>query len=361
VGKWKHREEGKRISKAVIQEKSTEELIEIRDTLTDILEYRKLNKLQSNYIKGTEKCVQTNGEDKLYVAFNVEGTVTGRLSCTGYGGNKRKKMGISFHTLPRESQYNMRSMFVAPEGWDFWTSDYSNMELRVLAHIAQEGNMIQALNQGKDLHTYTASLLYSCPEDMVTKDQRQVAKAVSFLLVYGGSAFNLAQTERISIKLAEKIFQEYHSAFPDVSRYINKVYAQILEDGYTQTIFGRRRHLPDSKSKIEQVVNRSLRQGLNFTIQSAASDVLLCSLVGCAQKFKEEGMKARVVATVDDSIEFIAPREEREKIAEIIYNEMTFAPYMKEHLGIELSVPLKIDLEVGSSFGDGVEYEIASA
>lgn len=359
MGKWKHREEGKRISKAVIQEKSLEELLNIRDTLTDMLEYRKLNKLYSNYIVGTEKCVNYNEEQKLYVSFNVEGTVTGRLSCTGYTGNKRKKMGISFHTLPRESKYNMRSMFVAPEDWDFWTSDYSNMELRVLAHIAQEGNMTQALNQGKDLHTYTASLLYSCPEDKVTREQRQVAKSVSFLLVYGGSAFNLAQTERISIRLAEKIFAEYHSAFPDVSRYINKVYAQILDDGYIQTIFGRRRHLPNAKAREESVVNRALRQGLNFTIQSAASDVLLASLVGCAHRFKEEGMQSRVVATVHDSIEFVAPREEREKISKIIYNEMTHAPYMKEHLGIELSVPLKIDLEVGSSFGDGEEYEIA--
>jgi len=355
---WKYREEGKKISESVIQSKSTEELIETRNFIETLLELRKMEKLYKTYIKGTSKAIKYNGSDDVYVSFNLDGTTTGRLSCTGYTGNKGNNMGISFHTLPRDEQHNIRDMFVAPEGYDFITADYSAMELRVLAHIADETNMKKAFSEGKDLHTYTASLVFDKSEDKVTKQERQIAKAVSFLIVYGGGAFNLSETMGISMKKAERVIDQYAKVYPGIFKYMSKVNASIEEDGYITTLFGRRRNLPDVRSTVYKIKNRALRQGLNFTVQSAASDVLVCAVLGIVDTIKRKGWKARLVATVHDSLEFICPQDETVKLCDVIRDEMEKGNYMRDQLGIKLTVPLSIDLEVGSSFGNGEPYEI---
>ena len=354
---WKYREEGKKISESVIQSKSTDELIETRNFIETLLDLRKMEKLYKTYIKGTSKAIKYNGSDDVYVSFNLDGTTTGRLSCTGYTGNKGNNMGISFHTLPRDEQHNIRDMFVAPEGYDFITADYSAMELRVLAHIADEKNMKKAFVAGKDLHTYTASLVFEKSEDKVTKQERQIAKAVSFLIVYGGGAFNLSETMGISMKKAEKVIDQYAKVYPGVFKYMSKVNASIEEDGFITTLFGRRRNLPDVRSTVYKIKNRALRQGLNFTVQSAASDVLVCAVLGIVDTIKRRGLRARLVATVHDSLEFVCPKNETKIMCDIIKDEMENCNYMKRALDIQLSVPLAIDLEVGSSFGDGVPYE----
>jgi DNA polymerase-1 len=354
VGKnWKYREEGKKISESVIQSKSMEELVQARNFIERLLELRKMEKLHKTYIKGTSKAIEYNESNDVYVSFNLDGTATGRLSCTGYTGNKGNNMGISFHTLPRDEQHNIRDMFVAPVGCDFITADYSAMELRVLAHIADEDNMRKAFLLGKDLHTYTASLVFEKSEDKVTKEERQIAKTVSFLIVYGGGAFNLSETLNIPKRKAEKIIAQYAKVYPGIFKYMGAVNASILENGYITTLFGRRRNLPDVESPIYKIKNRALRQGLNFTVQSAASDVLVCAVLGIVNTIKREGLRARLVATVHDSLEFICPKNETAHLCEMIRDEMENGNYMRDELGVQLTVPLAIDLEVGSSFGDG--------
>lgn len=360
MSKWKHREEGKKISASVIKDKTTEDLVKAKDFIESLLNLRKIEKLYKTYINGTTKALTYNENDKVYVTFNLDGTATGRLSCTGYSGNKGNSMGISFHTLPREETHNIRDMFVAPEGWDFITADYSAMELRVLAHIADEKNMKEAFTLGKDLHTYTASLVFNKSEEKVTKQERQIAKAVSFLIVYGGGAFNLSETMSIPLKRAEKIIAQYAKVYPGIFKYMNRVNASIEEDGYITTLFGRRRNLPDVRSTVFKIKNRAFRQGLNFTVQSAASDILVCAVLGIVEEIKNRDLKAFFQATVHDSVEFVCPKEETEEVCSIIQDEMLNCHYMKSKLGIALDVPMAIDLEVGSSFGDGVEYEVAS-
>lgn len=355
---WKYREEGKKISESVIQSKTTEELIEARNFIETLLELRKMEKLHKTYVKGTTKALDYNNNDKVYVSFNLDGTTTGRLSCAGYSGNKGNNMGISFHVLPRDEQHNIRDMFVAPEGWDFITADYSAMELRVLAHIADEKNMKKAFIDGKDLHTYTASLVFNKPESKVSKQERQIAKAVSFLIVYGGGAFNLSETMNIPKKRADKIIDQYAKIYPGIFKYMNKVNASILEDGYITTLFGRRRNLPDVRSKKYNVRTRALRQGLNFTVQSAASDVLVCAVIGIVDTLKKRNLSAVFKATVHDSLEFISPKEQTNEVCSIIKDEMVNCNYMKNSLGIQLDIPLAIDLDVGSSFGNGEPYEV---
>ena len=159
MGKWNYRDEGKKISQALLREKSTEDLRISQNFINGLLELRKSQKLEKTYIKGTANAIAYNESPKVYVDFRFDGTVTGRLSCAAYSA--KKAMGVSFHTLPRDTKNNIRSLFIAPKGYKFITVDYAAMELRVLAHIAQEGNMQTAFNNGEDLHTYTARMLFN--------------------------------------------------------------------------------------------------------------------------------------------------------------------------------------------------------
>jgi len=349
VGKWQHRDEGKRISKSVVANKTREELVEAKKFLKGLLDLRKSEKLTKTYIEGTKNAIAYNEEDKVFVDFRFDGTATGRLSCAAY--NAQKTMGVSFHTLPRETKNNIRSLFKAPGDWAFIAADYAAMELRVLSHIAKEGNMQIAFNQGADLHTYTAKLLFN--KENITKQERQIAKTVSFLIVYGGGAFNLSETMGISVRRAEKIIKDYENVYPGIFEYMEFVNNFIKSNGYAYTIFGRKRNLPDVYSKDRAVVNRALRQGLNFTIQSSASDILLASLLGASRRFKAAKLQARPVATVHDSIEIVCPKEEVKETLTILYDEMVNYPTIKNIFNIHFDVPLAIDAEVGSSFGDG--------
>lgn len=349
MSKWKYRQEGKKICKSVLHDKSTKSLKELKGFLTGFLDLRKSEKIKKTYIEGTTKAINYNNEDRVYVDYRLDGTSTGRLSCAAY--NAKEAMGVSFHTLPRETKSNVRSIFTAPEGWSFLTVDYAAMELRVLSHIAKEGRMQTAFHEGQDLHTYTARLLFN--KEKISKNERQIAKTVSFLIVYGGGAFNLAETMGIPMRRAEGIIDNYKNVYPGIFSYMEFVNEFIKSNGYAYTIFGRRRSLPDVYSRDRQVVNRALRQGLNFTIQSSASDILVASLVGLSQRMKELNMSSRIVATVHDSIELIAPKEELEALCVLVYDELVNYPYIKDHFNIHLDVPLAVDLEVGRSFGDG--------
>jgi DNA polymerase-1 len=356
VSKWQHRDEGKKISKSVVASKTTQQLQDSKKFLKGLLDLRKSEKLAKTYIQGTKKAIAYNDKNKVFVDFRFDGTTTGRLSCAAY--NAKKAMGVSFHTLPRSTETNIRSIFTAPKGEAFITVDYAAMELRVLSHIAKDGNMQKAFNQGADLHTYTAQLLFN--KQKVTKQERQIAKTVSFLIVYGGGPFNLSETMNIPMRRAESIIDNYKNVYPGVFDYMEFVNDYIKRSGYAYTIFGRRRNLPDVYSSDRSVINRALRQGLNFTIQSTASDILLCSLLGISKAFDDNNLPARPVATVHDSVEVVCEKECLSEALSIIYNEMVNYPTIKSIFNIFFDVPLKIDAEVGNSFGDGVPISFTS-
>ena len=359
MGKWNHRDEGKKISQSVIKEKSTEHLLEAKKFIEGLLALRKAEKLSKTYVTGTRNAIEYNEENKVFVDFKFDGTATGRLSCASY--NAQKPMGVSFHTLPRETENNIRDLFVAPPGWKFIAADYAAMELRVLSHIAQEFQMQKAFREGADLHTYTAQLLFEKKE--ISKEERQIAKAVSFLIVYGGGAFNLAETVGIPMKRAEKIIEKYQSVYPGIFTYMDRVNDVIRTHKEAYTIFGRTRKLPNVDSRDRTVVNRALRQGLNFTIQSTASDILLCALLGIFEEFEKRGMEARPVATVHDSIEVVCPEHEAKAAMEIVYEQMVEYPVIKRVFGFEFAVPFGVDVEIGTSFGnvEHVQFENGKA
>lgn len=359
---WRQKEEDKRISKVVVHEKTTPQLRSALKFIKGLLTLKKSDKLYKTYVKGTKNAIEYNGENKVYLDFRFDGTTTGRLSCASY--KAKKAMGVSFHTLPREEETNIREIFVAPpeseevpEGWDFIAADYKAMELRVLCHIAKERKMQKAFIDGVDLHTYTASLLFKKEMSKVTKMERQISKSVSFLIVYGGGAFNLAETMGISMKRAEKIIKTYQEVYPGIFSYMEHVNKFVLDNEYAYTIFGRKRHLLNVRSREMKVVNRTLRQGLNFTIQSPASDIILCALLGIQREFKKRKMKARAVATVHDSVEIVCPKSETKLALAIIHYHMTQYPLLKEVFGYVFDIPFGVDVEVGSSFGNGEAVE----
>lgn len=353
MGKWDHRDEGKRISQSVLQDKSTEDLKVARAFIKGMLNLRKSQKLEKTYILGTKKAIKYNETSRVFVDYRFDGTATGRLSCAAY--TAKEPMGVSFHTLPRGKEHNIRSLFVSPKDYYFVTVDYSAMEMRILSHIAKDGNMQTAFINGEDLHTYTARMLFNKPN--ITKEERQIAKAVSFLIAYGGGPFNLAETTGISMGRAKNIIANYQKVYPAIFEYMSFVEKFIKRNEYAYTIFGRRRNLPDITSKDYSVVNRAARQGLNFTIQSTASDILLCGLLGTHRRLREESVDARPIATVHDSIELICHKDHISKCLEIVYDELVNYPFIKENFNIHFDVPLKIDAEVGHSFGDGVEVD----
>ena len=347
------------IARSVLTHMSDDQLKAAKRFFDRFSEYKKLTKLQSVYIDGTRTALKNTENGRIYSSYHIDGTVTGRISNSGANTGRKKddKIGVSFHTLPRESlDVNIRDYVVDPPGHDFIAIDMKAMELRVLAHVANEENMINAFKSGVDLHSYSAGLTFGKDPSEVTKEERQIAKEVSFLTVYGGTAYTLASKRNIPEDQAEEIINNWMSSFPGVGRYMDTIDDYIKQFRYAKTIFGRYRHLPNITSPFRRVRREAFRQGLNFTIQSAASDILLCGMLGVINKLKP--YKAKVVATVHDSIELISPKEETAEVVKIVSDELINYHYLKENFNIHLKVPLAVDVEVGSSFGNGVEYEI---
>jgi len=263
MNRFEKLEQEKNISRSVIASLDDAKILNARNFISSLLEFRRSRKLHDTYISGVREAMDYNGSDKIYVEYRIDGTVTGRLSNAGYSAGKNS-MGISFHTLPRETKFNIRDYVVAPEGHKFITADMKSMELRILAHLAKEKNMAKAFIERMDLHTYSASLTFNKPMEKVTKEERQIAKAVSFLTVYGGTEKTLAMKQGISFKKAKSIIDGWMAAFPGVPRYMDHVGRFITANNYAYTIFGRKRNLPNASAEAKYVRKQAFRQGLTL-------------------------------------------------------------------------------------------------
>lgn len=343
------------IARSVIRELPNNVLNSAKTFFDSFNRYKKLNKLYTTYINGPKEALKNTGNGKIYVEYNIDGTVTGRMSNSGVKFGD-KKLGVSFHTLPREKEeleVNIRNIVVAPGDWDFITADVAGAELRYLAHIANEKKMIKAFLDGIDLHTYSASMTFGKPIDKITKEERQIAKAVSFLTIYGGTAYTLANKQGISEDKASLIISSWMSAYPGIPNYMAIVRDYINQHKYAITLFGRRRNLPNIDSPVKSIAESAFRQGLNFTIQSPTSDIVACCIIGVYNELKKRKLKGRLYGTVHDSLELVCPKSETNEIVSIVRDEMTNYNYARTELGINLRVPLKVDIEVGTNFGNG--------
>tara|TARA_R110001583_G_C5639583_1_gene407770 strand:- start:16 stop:1530 length:1515 start_codon:yes stop_codon:yes gene_type:complete len=327
-----------------------------------LLRYKGRVKQHKTYVKGVEKAVAYNGDGRVYSSYNFGNVVTGRLSCSTYSVGKERK-GISFHTLPRPDEndpINLRSMMTADEGKVFVAADFSQAELRVLAQCCKDKNLIEAFNSGQDLHRFTASLVFGKDPNDVTKQERQIAKSVSFLIVYGGGPNKLAEQIGKSVGYCKNIFKAYQDSFPKVFNWINFVHKFVKENGYAVSIFGRRRHLPNVKSPNKKYQYRALRQGMNFVIQSSASDLMLHSILRLQKYLKATGLDAQILATVHDSVEVQCSKKDLQKVVELMRYVLESTDDFKGLYGLDFVVPFAVDVEAGRSFGDMIDAEFDS-
>lgn len=300
----------------------------------DVLEYRMLTKLKSTYADGLLKVISADG--RIHTNFQMTVTATGRLSSTEPNLQNipvRKKLGAQ-----------IRNMFVATPGMCLVDADYSQIELRILAHISADETMRNAFLSGEDFHTVTASNVFSIPVSEVTPTLRSRAKAVNFGIVYGISAFSLAQDIGVYQSEAKAYMDAYLSKYHGVREYMSAIVDKAKADGYVATMYGRRRYLPELKSSNFNTRSFGERVALNMPIQGAAADIIKLAMVAVFRRLKAEELKARLILQVHDELIVECPAEEGERVKAILSEEMENAA--------ALTVPLTVDAHIGRSWAE---------
>lgn len=300
-----------------------------------IMEYRQLAKLKSTYCDGLTAVVNPNTH-RIHSVFTQTVTVTGRLSST-----EPNLQNIPTRTeLGRE----IRKMFVAKDGYVLVDADYSQIELRVLAHIANDETMINAFRNNEDIHAVTASQVLGIPLEDVTKEQRSSAKAVNFGIVYGIGEFSLAQDLYISVKEAKAYIESYLEKYNGVRNYMESIKEQAKKDGYVKTMLNRIRYIPELKSPNYNIRQFGERVALNTPIQGTAADIIKLAMVRVDNRLINEGLKSKLILQVHDELIVEAHKDEVNKVKQILSEEMQGA--------MELNVPLKVDMSTGHSWYD---------
>ena len=287
-----------------------------------VLEYRMLAKLKSTYCDGLVKEIAPDG--RIRSTLSQTETRTGRISSA-----EPNLQNIPVRT---PAGREMRKFFIAPEGYKLVDSDYSQIELRVLAHIADDKEMINAFNNNTDIHTLTASQVFNMPVEMVTPLMRSRAKAVNFGIVYGIGAFSLAKDIKVSRKQADEYIKGYLRLYSGIDKYMHDVVKKAKSDGYVSTIFGRRRMLPELSSTNFNTRSFGERVARNMPIQGSAADIIKIAMINVYNRIKTEGLKSRIIMQVHDEIIVEAPDNETDKVKEILTQEMENACQMKVRL-----------------------------
>lgn len=299
-----------------------------------ILEYRSLAKLKSTYCDGLLKVIQADG--RIHTSFNQVETRTGRISSL-----EPNLQNIPIRTeLGRE----MRRFFVAESGSTLIDADYSQIELRVLAALANDENMINAFNNGEDIHKTTAAQVFNLPPEMVTPLLRSRAKAVNFGIVYGIGAFSLAKDIGVSVKEAKDYINGYLHHFSGVAEYMDKMIETAKDNGYAETLFHRRRYLPELASSNHMMRAFGERVARNMPIQGTAADIIKIAMIRVCESLEKENMKSRLILQVHDELIVESPADEAEKALQIVTREMENA--------CELRVRLVADGKIGKTWYD---------
>ena len=302
--------------------------------IEQILDYRTLTKLKSTYADGLLKEISADG--RIHTNFQMTVTATGRLSST--------EPNLQNIPVRRELGAQIRKMFVASPGKVLVDADYSQIELRLLAHIANDETMIAAFRSGEDIHAVTASQVFGVPLAEVTPLQRSHAKAVNFGIVYGISAFSLAQDIGVFQSEAKAYMDSYFAKYHGVRAYMTRVVEQAKADGYVTTLFGRRRDLPELKSSNFNLRSFGERVALNMPIQGTAADIIKAAMVRVDARMRAEHLQARLLLQVHDELIVECPAEEAETVKAILVDEM-------EHV-VDYRVPLLVDAKIGTSWAE---------
>ena len=297
-----------------------------------ILDYRELKKLISTYISTLPGYIAEDG--KIHTTYNQTVTATGRLSSSN----------PNLQNLPIRSERGrfIREAVIPDEGCLFLSADYSQIELRLMAHFSQDEHMLAAFRSGQDIHAATAAKIFGLPIDQVTKDQRRKAKTANFGIIYGISAFGLAQQLDCSRSEAKQLIDDYFAAFPRVISYIESQKELARQKGYAETLFGRKRYLPDIHSHNATVRSFAERNAVNAPIQGTAADIIKMAMVSIHRRLKEENLQTQMIMQVHDELNFNVPVTEVDRVREIVVSEMQNA--------VHLSIPLIAECGVGENW-----------
>ena len=311
-----------------------EKLAGLHPIIPAILEYRQLTKLKSTYVEGLLKVISPK-DGRIHTHFQQTVTATGRLSSTD-----PNLQNIPVRTeLGRE----LRRMFVAPDDDHVLIdADYSQIELRVLAHISQDEHMIEAFRSGKDIHAATAAKVYHVPLEEVTPQMRSSCKAVNFGIVYGISDFSLAQDIGVTRKEAGEFIRTYLATYPGVAKYMDDIKESARENGYVTTLFGRRRALPELQSRNFNIRSFGERVAMNTPIQGTAADIIKIAMVRVRDRLRREGLESRLILQVHDELILEAPRSEQEEAMRLLKEEMEAA--------FQMDAPLVAEAKAGRSW-----------
>ena len=302
--------------------------------IEEILEYRQLTKLKSTYVDGLSKVIAPDG--RIHTSFQNTVTATGRLS----------SVEPNLQNIPVRTQLGaqLRKMFVAGPGKVLVDADYSQIELRLLAHIARDEAMIQGFKSGEDIHTITASQVFGVPVEAVTPLMRRSAKAVNFGIVYGISSFSLSQDIGVTVAQAKEYMDKYFRHYAGVRAYMSDVVVKAKEDGYVSTLMGRRRWVPELKSSNFNTRSFGERVALNAPIQGTAADIMKLAMIRVRDRLKHEGLEGRLVLQVHDELIVECPEHEAAQICILVQEEME---------GVAaLSVPLLAETHAGKAWSD---------
>ena len=312
-----------------------EELAEHHDLPMEVLHYRSLTKLKTTYLDVLPSLVNTD-TGRVHTSFNQTATATGRLSSSD----------PNLQNIPIRGEWGrrIRQAFIAEKGNLLLSADYSQVELRVLAHISGDEGLCEAFHKGLDIHTRTATELFGVPFDEVTPEMRRTAKTVNFGVIYGISAFGLSETLNIERGDAQKYINQYFARHPGVRKYTECVLAEATERGYVATLFGRKRQVPELKSHNKNTRQQGERFAVNSPIQGTAADIIKIAMIRIWKRFKKEAVRAKMILQVHDELLFEFPEYELEKVRVIVREEMEGAA--------KLSVPLKVEAGHGRNWAE---------
>lgn len=317
----------------VTSEEVLESLRNKHDIIGKILEYRGLKKLLSTYIDALPQLINPK-TGRIHTSFNQTVTATGRLSSSN--------PNLQNIPIRDEDGKEIRKAFIPDDGCSFFSADYSQIELRIMAHLSEDKNMIDAFLSGYDIHAATAAKIYKVDIKEVTADMRRKAKTANFGIIYGISVFGLAERMNVDRKEAKELIDGYFETYPQVKSYMDKSIQVAREHGYVETIFHRKRFLPDINSRNAVVRGYAERNAINAPIQGSAADIIKVAMARIYERFKAEGLKAKMILQVHDELNFSVPAKEKEMVEQVVIEEMEKA--------YRMHVPLKADCGWGTNW-----------
>ena len=317
----------------VTNEEVLQSLKHKHEIVADILEHRGLKKLLGTYVDALPKLINPR-TGHIHTSFNQTVTATGRLSSSDPNLQNIPVRG--------EDGKEIRKAFIPEPGCEFFSADYSQIELRVMAHLSSDENMIEAFREGYDIHAATAAKIYKEDINDVSRDQRTKAKRANFGIIYGITVFGLAERLEISRDEAKQLISGYFETFPKVKEYMDKSIQRARAMGYAETLFHRRRYLADINSHNATVRGFAERNAINAPIQGTAADIIKVAMIRIHRRFKTEGIQSKMILQVHDELNFSVVPEEHEKVERIVMEEMQNA--------FEMQVPLVADSGWGKNW-----------